>query len=290
MTPPASSATVAAPRARRRRPSDGHRAQVGTGAAARPARRMSGPAGGAHALPRPIGLPAQGARLGARLRALPDHRFVDRLLRGRVWIPFVALFLCGIVATQVHLLKLNAGISRAVETSSTLQRENAALRASIGRLSSGDRLHTVANHLGLVDPPAGSVQFLRTHPGDARKAAASMSKPEPGTETRDAAATTSTPTTTGTTPSTTGTSTAGTTATGTTPSTTTGTTPSTTTGTTPSTTTGTTPSTTGTSTAGTTAAGTTPSSAAAPVTPSPSAGVTPATSATSATTAPGVTR
>jgi hypothetical protein len=284
MTPPASSATVAAPRARRRRPSDGHRAQAGSGAAARPARRMSGPAGGAHALPRPVGLPAQGARLGARLRALPDHRFVDRLLRGRVWIPFVALFLCGIVATQVHLLKLNAGISRAVEASSTLQRENAALRASIGRLSSGDRLHTVANHLGLVDPPAGSVQFLRTHPGDARKAAASMSKPEPDTGTSDAATTASTPTTTGTTPSTTGMSTAGTTATGTMPSTTTGTTPSTTGSSTAGTTaTSTTPST-------TTTTGTTPSTAAAPVTTAPSAGVTPATSATSATTAPGVTR
>src|SRR3954447_13666847 len=48
----------------------------------------------------------------ARLRRVPDARVLDRLLRGRAWIPLVAVGLLGIVFMQVSLLKLNAGISR----------------------------------------------------------------------------------------------------------------------------------------------------------------------------------
>ena len=53
------------------------------------------------------------ARTGVfeRLRALPESRFVDRLLRGRAWIWLIGLMLGGIVAMQVSLLKLNSGIS-----------------------------------------------------------------------------------------------------------------------------------------------------------------------------------
>src|SRR4051794_24329477 len=75
-----------------------------------------------------------------RIRALPDHRVVDRLLRGRACIWLIGMLLGGIVAMQVSLLKLNSGISRAVETTATLQRQNADMQADIARLASGERV------------------------------------------------------------------------------------------------------------------------------------------------------
>ena len=45
----------------------------------------------------------------------------------------------GIVAMQVSLLRLNTGISRAVQTQETLERQNATLQAAIAELTSGER-------------------------------------------------------------------------------------------------------------------------------------------------------
>src|ERR687897_1228649 len=93
----------------------------------------------------------------SRIRTLPDHRVVDRLLRSRLWIWALGALLGGIVAMQVSLLKLNSGISRAVETTTTLERRNAGLEASIARLSASDRINTGALALSMVRPPAGDV-------------------------------------------------------------------------------------------------------------------------------------
>jgi hypothetical protein len=129
-------------------------------------RRISGPARSPVrpvARPVPAGPAVRGRQRTSafeRLRALPEHRFVDKLLRSRAWIVVVALMLGGIVAMQVSLLKLNAGISRAVETSATLERQNADMQDTIARLSSGERVRTAATTLGMVAPPAGDVGFL----------------------------------------------------------------------------------------------------------------------------------
>src|SRR5919202_1708789 len=96
--------------------------------------------------------------------APPEHRLVDGLLRSRAWIVVVALMLGGIVAMQVSLLKLNAGISRAVQTSATLERQNADMEDAIARLSSGDRVRAAAERAGMVAPPAGEIGFLRARP------------------------------------------------------------------------------------------------------------------------------
>ena len=106
-------------------------------------RRISGPvaSGGAAALTRPR---TGTTGLFARIRALPEHRIVDRLLRSRLWIWALGVLLGGIVTMQVSLLKLNSGISRAVETTATLERQNADLEASIARLSSPDRIESPA--------------------------------------------------------------------------------------------------------------------------------------------------
>jgi len=138
-------------------------------------RRVSGPL-----RPLPAGSPARRGNTGVfeRLRALPEHRVVDRLLRGRVWIWLIGVLLGGIVAMQVSLLKLNAGIGRAVTTAGTLERQNAHLEAEIARLSSGERIRAAAADEGMVMPSAGAVAFLTSRPErDARLARRRMQPP-----------------------------------------------------------------------------------------------------------------
>jgi cell division protein FtsL len=154
-------------------------------AAERPARRYSGPAsgvragGGAVALPhgpqtaprpRPVPTPAPRERAGAFARVAVGN-LLDRFLHGRGWICFVALALGGIVFMQVWLLKLNTGISRAVQTTATLERQNAELEASIARLSAGERIRRVAGGRGMLLPAAGDVGYVTVREGfDQRRA------------------------------------------------------------------------------------------------------------------------
>ncbi len=150
------------------------RARTRTAPAPRLPRRISGPA----LKPRAVSAPKPVTGVFERIRALPDHRVIDRLLRGRVWICFVGVALMGIVAMQVSLLKLNSGISRAVETSATLERQNSGMEASIARLASGERIRTGADRRGMVTPAAGEVKYVRVRGGaDATRAARRMRAP-----------------------------------------------------------------------------------------------------------------
>jgi hypothetical protein len=88
------------------------------------------------------------------------------------------VLLGGIVAMQVSLLKLNAGISRAVTTSATLERQNADLEAGIARMSSGDRVRGEALEEGMVSPLPGGVEYLTARGDrDATRAARRMVPP-----------------------------------------------------------------------------------------------------------------
>jgi cell division protein FtsL len=137
-------------------------------------RRISGPV----RRPVPVGPPARG-RTGAfeRLARFPDHRLVDRMLRSRACIWLIGLMLGGIVAMQVSLLKLNTGISRAVATQTTLERDNATLQAQIAELSAGDRIRTAAQKENMIDPPAGNTRFLRARESDVPRAARRIRPP-----------------------------------------------------------------------------------------------------------------
>jgi hypothetical protein len=110
-----------------------------------------------------VALPAPGAF--ERLRGLPDKRVVDRLLRGRLCIWVIGVMLGGIVAMQVSLLRMNAGISRAVSTASVLEQQNADLEAENSRLTTGDKVRTFALDNGMIDPDAGNATFLTARPG-----------------------------------------------------------------------------------------------------------------------------
>jgi cell division protein FtsL len=168
MTPPA--ATAAA-----------HRRAVARGRAPRAPRRISGPSrppraalAGATAARPPLAL-----RLGTAAMRVGDARLLDRLVRGRAWIALLAIGLMGIVFMQVSLLKLNAGISRAVTAADTLERQNSSLRTDISNLDSGERIQDVAAKLGMTTPAAGDVHYLDARQADGARAAASIKPPDP---------------------------------------------------------------------------------------------------------------
>lgn len=160
MTPPA----AAAARTRSRR-------------AAPPPRRVSGPVRGRPAVA--AGPPPLALRLGGVVQGLAEHRLLDRVIRGRAWIAIVAVGLIGIVFMQVSMLRMNAGIGRAVERAAKLERDNAAIRASISELSAGDRIAAEAAQLGFVVAP-GTARFLDARQADVGRAVAAMTPPGQG--------------------------------------------------------------------------------------------------------------
>jgi hypothetical protein len=118
-----------------------------------------------------VGPPVRG-RTGAfeRLARIPDHRIVDRLLRSRLCIWVIGIMLGGIVFMQVSLLRMNTGISRAVATQTTFERQNATLQAQIAKITSGDRVRAAALKENMIDPPAGSRRFLTARESDLPRA------------------------------------------------------------------------------------------------------------------------
>jgi hypothetical protein len=85
----------------------------------------------------------------------------------------------GIVFMQVHLLKLDSGISRAVESAATLEQQNDELRVSISRMSSGTRIDNEATRLGMVRPEPGDIRYLNSRGArDAKQAARSITAPK----------------------------------------------------------------------------------------------------------------
>lgn len=166
-------------------------------------RRVSGP------VARPVPAVAPPVRRGStgvfeRIRALPETRVVDGLLRGRAWIWLIGILLGGIVAMQVSLLKLNAGISNAVTTASTVERQNADLETEIAKLSSIERVRNAAVSDDMVTPAPGAVGFLHARgdrdttlatrrmapPSDSAQAIMDNSGREPGILAAASAATT----------------------------------------------------------------------------------------------------
>jgi hypothetical protein len=142
-------------------PVGGRGATAATAATAAGARAATAPG---IALPRrPIHRPrAVGVRLrlGAFIRSLPDHRLLDRLIRGRWWIPVLGVMLAGVVAMQVEVLKLGASMGRSLERNSVLSSRNAALRQSVATLGDDQRIEQLAASMGMVMPPPQAVGFL----------------------------------------------------------------------------------------------------------------------------------
>jgi hypothetical protein len=187
MTPPAG--TVAAPARplveRQRRPL----------APARP-RRVSGPARA----------PAQSRRARARERdrsaagvaaaivqgavAVYEHRLLDRVLRGRLWIGLVTFALLGIVSLQLALLQMNGSIGRELQRKAKLLRENAALNIENSALASEEHVIAAAVRAGMVPVSIKSLRFLDAHAGGTAGAVTALRTPvqSPSSEATSAAA------------------------------------------------------------------------------------------------------
>jgi hypothetical protein len=114
----------------------------------------------------------------AFVRGLPDHRMLDRLVRGRAWIPVLGLMLTGIVAMQVEVLKLGAGVGRSIEQGTALQSRNELLQSYVSSLSDARRIERMAAKMGMVMAAPTSLAFLGAQSGDAGRAAAAIHEPD----------------------------------------------------------------------------------------------------------------
>jgi hypothetical protein len=110
----------------------------------------------------PVGL---GRRVGSFVVALPDHLWLDRVVRGRAWIPLLGVLLAGIVAAQVEILKLGATMGRALEQTTTLTTQNEQLQSTVAQLADDQRIERLAGAMGLVLPPPGAVGYIAARPG-----------------------------------------------------------------------------------------------------------------------------
>lgn len=193
MTPPAVAPTKARPTAPTSRtaprPAPGRRRGPG-GRPAPPTLRVSAPAlagGGTVAVP-------LGLRVARRAAGISDARFLDRLIRGRVWIVLVGVMLIGLVFLQLSLLSLNAGIGENLQRAQTLEGQNAALRAGGSRMDAGQRIQDIAAREGLVLPPAGARRYLKAGGVSPSVAASRITPPGQVTVPAGTATATATPT------------------------------------------------------------------------------------------------
>ncbi len=179
MSPPSAAAAPASPA------SGGRTAQTGAPARRSPGpRRISGPAAparpatGPQRFERPVPTRAPSpAPFTQHVTRVVDHSLLDRLIRGRAWIGLIGFALIGIVAMQVTLLKLNAGIGRSIQRVTVLQRQSSSLAAEVAGLSAAQRVQTQATGLGMVYAPPDDVRYLRVTPGDAARAATAFVAP-----------------------------------------------------------------------------------------------------------------
>lgn len=152
-------------------------------------RRVSGPVAAPAVQPRPE--PAErrvprrraarkqtlSERLVAFLRSLPDHPLLDRLVRGRAWIPLLGVMLVGIVAMQVELLKLNASTGRSIELIGSLQGRNDLLHAQVASASDPNRIERLASRTGMTMPGPASITFVKARSASVRRALAGIRVP-----------------------------------------------------------------------------------------------------------------
>lgn len=120
------------------------------------------------------------ARTMAALRALPDHRWLDRLVRSRWWIPVLGVMLTGVVAVQVEVLKYGANDGRAMTLATELQSRDQLLRLSIAQLSDDQRIEQIAGRMGMVMAGPTSVDFVPAgQSGSLGRAIAGIKPPDP---------------------------------------------------------------------------------------------------------------
>jgi hypothetical protein len=121
-----------------------------------------------------------GMRALALVRSLPEHSLIDRLVRGRAWIPVLGVLLAGIIAMQVEVLKLGNNVGHWLQRSATLQTQNESLQASLASLNDEQRIERLAAGMGLVMPTPTTIGFVNVMRGaDVSRAIANIHSPDP---------------------------------------------------------------------------------------------------------------
>ena len=197
MTPPPAAAPALHPR-RSGEPAQDRRRRS-PAAVPRHPRRVSGPARRNERDRRSQGRAGAALVLIGLLESLAPRALLARLSRhrpralgreavfGRAWIAVVAFALIGIVTMQLGLLKLNAGIGRALEHTALLQRENAALSVENSEMAASDRVQARAAGLGMESVQPGALRFLTANPrSDVARGAAALNAPPAGSQTGSA--------------------------------------------------------------------------------------------------------
>jgi hypothetical protein len=171
-------ARTAAARTATARTAAGQHAPARRSTAPRAPRRVSGPLGGRIREQPAVRVPLA-ARSAALIRAIPDHALLDRVVRGRAWIPLLGVLLVGIVAMQVEVLKLNAGIGLNLSRSSALQTRNERLRIAVAGEADDQRIESTAARMGMEMAQPAATRFLqRATAADVAKAVANIRTPD----------------------------------------------------------------------------------------------------------------
>ena len=157
-------------------------------APARP-RRVSGPSRGGSARTRggrPAGV---GGALVLAAVGVCEHRVLDRVVRGRVWIGVVTFALLGIVTLQLGLLELNGSIGRVLARKAQLVRDNSSLSIENSTLASDEHIVAAAASAGMVPVSIQSLRFLDARHASSARAASSLRAPvqKPSSESTGAA-------------------------------------------------------------------------------------------------------
>ncbi|HTW13467.1 MAG TPA: hypothetical protein VME01_12030 [Solirubrobacteraceae bacterium] len=100
-------------------------------------------------------------RVQTRRRARPGIGLLDRIVRGRAWIPVLGVLLVAIVGMRVEVLKLGSSVGAQMQQASQLQSQNAVLRAQVSGLSDPQRIENLAAKMGMVMPGALDVHFVQ---------------------------------------------------------------------------------------------------------------------------------
>jgi cell division protein FtsL len=110
----------------------------------------------------------------AFVASLPESSLLDRVVRGRIWIPLLGVLLVGIVGMQVENLKLNAGLGGAIAQTTTLQSRNDWLRDDVAQLSDPQRIEGIAARHGMLMAPPSVTKFLRVGGGSSSSVRAAI--------------------------------------------------------------------------------------------------------------------
>jgi hypothetical protein len=94
---------------------------------------------------------------------LSGESLLDRIVRGRAWIPVLGIALVGIVVMQVEVLKLGSSVGRSMNTATELSSQIQIERAQVSALDSPARIQRLGAGYGLTQPGPTDNHFVSAH-------------------------------------------------------------------------------------------------------------------------------